>query len=183
MPSPAPWRPPFESHLTTTSTTAFTLSTIAFDPSSSRPLPRSRTCIFRGFWATPELDSRAVSALQDQGVGLNPPSCLSDCLSLTTDARMEKVDQLRRSGGVVECVFWMEGVMTQWRVRGTGCVIGDPKGGREEEEARGLVLGASRLVESEGGDGHWDMDRQVTTFFANLSPGMRGLFILSSVKE
>ncbi|KAH8425518.1 uncharacterized protein LDX57_003269 [Aspergillus melleus] len=172
MPSPAPWRSPFESHLNTNSSTSFTLSTIAFD-TQNRPVPRARTCEFRGFWPTPKLHPSAIDALNDQDVGLNPSVCVSDCISATTDVRMEKVEQLRASGGVVECVFWLADVKTQWRVRGTAHIIGDPEGGEEEDEARKKVLEVSEFTGDAKG---WDVERQVTAYFANHSPVMRGSF-------
>ncbi|KAI9038035.1 uncharacterized protein KD926_011373 [Aspergillus affinis] len=172
MPSPAPWRSPFEFHLTTNSSTSFTLSTIAFD-AQNRPVPRARICEFRGFWPTPKLHPSAIEALNEQNVGLNPSVCVSDCLSATTDARMEKVEQLRASGGLVECVFWLADVKTQWRVRGTAHIIGDLEGGAEENEARKKVLENS---EFRGDAKGWDVERQVTAYFANHSPVMRGSF-------
>lgn len=93
---------------------------------------------------------------------------------------MEKVEQLKNSGGVAECVFWLADVKTQWRVRGTVWVIGDPEGGEYEEEARRRVLAASWLVGKDGERDGWTVQRQVATYFANHSPVMRGSFYFFS---
>ncbi|KAE8146527.1 hypothetical protein BDV25DRAFT_169834 [Aspergillus avenaceus] len=180
-PKPAPWRPLFATHLS--QSTSFTLSTITRDP-KGKIVPRSRTCQLRGFWPTPSLHPSAVEALKSQGVGLNPDVYESDMLSLTTDIRMEKAGQIRASGAV-EGMFWVGGVGNQWRVKGEAFVLGGVFGdGQWEEESRRGVLEGMRVVSSHddgggggGGDGEgWEWERQVTAYFANLSPVMRGSF-------
>jgi pyridoxamine 5'-phosphate oxidase len=173
--APAPWRALFSTHLTQTPNREFALSTAALSP-SNQPLPHVRTCGFRGFFPSPNLSPPAVEALQQSGVGLNPDVFESDMLSFTTDARMEKVRDLDAADGEVEGVFWVKEVMSQWRVRGRGVVIG----GEEEERARGEVWGWLREKgQNQDGDGEWNWDRMVTTYFANHTPVMRGLFTLS----
>jgi hypothetical protein len=172
MADQAPWRSLFESHLNQSSSTSFTLSTVGYD-SQNKPVPRSRTCEFRGFWPNPKLHESAVKALEDQGVGQNPAAYESDMLSLTTDVRMGKTDQLNSSANVVEGMFWLADVGNQWRIRGQAFVIGNPRGEKLEKEARKEIEKGMR----ESGDvSEWSWEREVTTYFANHSPAMRGLF-------
>jgi pyridoxamine 5'-phosphate oxidase len=112
---------------------------------------------------------------------LNPsPSVYeSEALTFTTDARMEKVGELRESAGFVEAVFWVKGVMSQWRVRGRGMVLGGGEGEEEEEEKSRREVGRwmrRRRDGEEGKEREWMWEREVTGHFANLSPVMRGLF-------
>ncbi|KAL4889407.1 pyridoxamine 5'-phosphate oxidase-domain-containing protein [Aspergillus ambiguus] len=174
MTTQAPWRELFESHLTQNSTTSFTITTVDYDE-QNRPVPRARTCEFRGFWPNPALHPSALDALNAQCGGPNPSVYESDMLSLTTDVRMAKAGQLEASGHVVEGVFWLKDVMNQWRVRGLAYVVGDPAGGAREEEARREVLRRMRRASSTDADA-WTWERQVTSYFANHSPAMRGSF-------
>lgn len=113
-------------------------------------------------------------------------------ISFTTDVRMEKVAQIQpssRSGegegeafteNQVELVFWLSDVMKQWRIKGSAFVIGDSDGSVGEREARKEIQRGMR-VRPGNGHGHdakeWTWERQVTTYFANHSPVMRGLFL------
>lgn len=175
MSPPAPWRPLLDSHLSQNSTTTLTLTTIDHD-AANRPVPRARTCEFRGFWPSPSLHPSALDALAAQCGGPNPPAYESDMLSLTTDVRMDKAAQLDATGHVVEAVFWLKDVMNQWRIRGTAYVLGDPRGGPHEEAAREEVQKGMRRT-TQGEDDGWTWERQVTSYFANHSPAMRGLSI------
>lgn len=175
MAAQAPWRSLFQFHLTQNSSTSFTLSTVGYD-SQSRPVPRSRTCEFRGFWPSPNLHESAVEALTNQGVGQNPAVYDSDMISLTTDIRMEKVGQITSSGNIVEGVFWLMDVGNQWRVKGEAFVVGDPSGGTHEEAARKEIQKGVRRQGNDGDANDWDWERQVTAYFANHSPAMRGTF-------
>lgn len=90
---------------------------------------------------------------------------------------MKKMPQLEHSDEAVEGVFWFEEVSAQWRVRGKAVAIGDPDGGQEEKEARNLVQSEMRVkLGGEKDVKGWDLERQVTTYFANHSPIMRGMF-------
>ncbi|PYH97132.1 hypothetical protein BO71DRAFT_468870 [Aspergillus ellipticus CBS 707.79] len=158
-----PWLPPLKTHLSTpnTSLTSFTLST------STPAGPRSRTVEFRGFLPTLNLHASAIASLKDQGIGLNPDVYESEMLVVTTDARMEKAKELEGGGGKVEGVFWGREAF----VLGAG-----EDGDRGEERARGAV-GRGLLRKGSGdGDGEWTWERQVTMYFANHSPVMRGSF-------
>ncbi|KAE8351567.1 pyridoxamine 5'-phosphate oxidase-domain-containing protein [Aspergillus coremiiformis] len=172
MAQQAPWRSLFQSHLTQNSSTSFTLSTVGHD-AQNRPVPRSRLCEFRGFWPSPKLHESAVEALNAQGIGQNPAAYESDMLSLTTDVRMDKVSQLESSANAVEGMFWLADVRNQWRVKGEAFVIGDPKDGMHEEEARKEIRRGMRALDN---GAEWSWERQVTTYFANHSPVMRGSF-------
>lgn len=104
----------------------------------------------------------------------------SEGLAFTTDVRMEKVGELDGDGGGggdVEAVFWVKEVMAQWRVKGRAYVLGAGAGEKGEERARGAVKGWMRRRSGEGGgQGEWEWEKEVTGYFANLSPVMRGLF-------
>ncbi|OJJ76984.1 hypothetical protein ASPBRDRAFT_112346 [Aspergillus brasiliensis CBS 101740] len=182
MPKPAPYLPLLTTHLTSSPTsTSITLTTLSTPPLSKTPLPRSRTVEFRGFFPTLNLHSSAIQSLKDQHIGLNPDIYESEMIALTTDKRMEKVQELESSGGVVEAVFWLREVGNQWRVRGKGVIIGDDIQGEKEREARGFVERGLRRKDTTttgdgDGDGEWNWDRQVDMYFANHSPGMRGSF-------
>ncbi|THC87609.1 hypothetical protein EYZ11_012946 [Aspergillus tanneri] len=179
--APAPWRTLFSTHLSQNSTTSFTLSTVAYD-AANRPVPRSRTCEFRGFFPNPALHPTALEALNTQADGPNPAFYESDYLSLTTDVRMDKTHQIGESGGLVEGVFWLADVRQQWRIKGVAFVVGDPDGGELENNSRNEILKGMRCGElgQEGKeeDGkRWSWDRLVTSYFANHSPVMRGLSV------
>ncbi|GMG25081.1 unnamed protein product [Aspergillus oryzae var. brunneus] len=158
----APWRSLFQSHLTQNSSTSFTLSTVDHD-SQNRPVPRSRTCEFRGFWPSPQLHDKAVEALNSQGIGQNPAVYESDMISLTTDVRMEKVGQLDSSANVVEGIFWLTDVGNQWRVKGEAFVIGDPKGGAHEEAARKEIQTGMNVTGKDADVSEWTWERQPRT--------------------
>lgn len=120
----------------------------------------------------------ALDALEKQGEGLNPDLYESDMLSFTTDVRMEKVAQIQPSegseGNEVEMVFWLTDVASQWRIKGVAFVIGDPdEGSTGEKTARGEIQRGLRVCSDDSREG-WTWERQVTTYFANHSPVMRG---------
>ena len=188
----APWHDLFNSHLTQNSSSEFTLATTAYDVSRNHSVPRARTCGFRGFFPNPELHPSAVDALKSQGDGLNPDIYESDMISFTTDVRMEKVAQIQPSsrsgeekafaGNQVELVFWLKDVMKQWRIRGSAFVIGNSDGSVGEREARKKIQRGMRVrPEGHGHEKEWTWERQVTTYFANHSPVMRGLFLIYSI--
>ncbi|KAL2830878.1 pyridoxamine 5'-phosphate oxidase-domain-containing protein [Aspergillus cavernicola] len=182
-PRPAPWRTPLLSNLSKSNSTSFSLGTVAYN-AANKPIPRSRTVEFRGFWPKPasSLHPSAIESLKTQNVGLNPDLYESDFLSITTDARMGKVPQLADSDDVVEGVFWFPEVEAQWRVRGRAYVVGAPGGvlDGDEVEARGRVEKGMRVKgEGEGGFGvvqGWEWERQITTYFASHTPVMRGSY-------
>lgn len=182
---PAPWHDVFASHLSQSSFSEFTLSTVAYDARKDRAVPRARVCGFRGFFPTPQLHHSAIDDLKKQGDGLNPDVYESDMLSFTTDARMEKAFQIQPSpsgsfvGNDVEMVFWLKDVANQWRVKGSALIIGDPNGSVEENKAREEIQTGLRARSGKTGDG-WTWERQVTTYFANHSPVLRGQFLLLS---
>ncbi|RAK73513.1 uncharacterized protein BO72DRAFT_518284 [Aspergillus fijiensis CBS 313.89] len=171
--APAPWSPLLKTHLTSSKSKSFTLSTVTHHPTTGLPVPRSRTCELRGFF--PEvlsLHPSAASALDAQGIGRNPSGLESDMPVFTTDIRMAKVGELGVSGGQVEGVFWLEEVQVQWRVKGGTYVFGG-KGGEEEQKR---VWGGVRGQDAGWAEGDWDWERMVTTYFASHSPVMRGTF-------
>lgn len=141
-------------------------------------------CGFRGFFPTPQLHPSAIDDLKKQGDGLNPDVYESDMLSFTTDARMEKVLQIQPSpssgsfvGSDVELVFWLKDVANQWRIKGTALIIGNSDSSDQEEKAREEVQTGLRVRSGESGDG-WTWERQVTTYFANHTPVLRGQFFI-----
>lgn len=186
----APWHDLFNSHLTQNPSSEFTLATTAHDVSRNIPVPRARVCGFRGFFPNPQLHPSAIDALKTQGDGLNPDAYESDMISFTTDVRMEKVAQIQPSsrsgeekafaGNQVELVFWLNDVMKQWRIKGSAFVIGDSDGSVGEIEARKEIQKGMRVRPDGHGhdkDKEWTWERQVTTYFANHSPVMRGVFL------
>jgi hypothetical protein len=121
-------------------------------------LPRARTCVFRGLWATHPLPGYKP---EHNRAPLNPPLYESDCPVFTTDARTDKAaeildsageDEIAASGGAcggggpVEACFWVDvpsssesegmGVKTQWRVRGHAWVLGGDADAEEDAGAR-----------------------------------------------
>ncbi|KAI3320055.1 pyridoxamine 5'-phosphate oxidase-domain-containing protein [Xylariaceae sp. AK1471] len=104
--STAPWRSLFLSHLEGMDSPEFTLSTLhrpsaptsashrrsSILAASPPYFPRARTCICRGLWT-----SLPVNPKND--APLNPPGVWeSDLLTFTTDARMEKMEELWEDG-------------------------------------------------------------------------------------
>lgn len=180
---PAPWRELLASHLSQGISSEFTLSTVAYDSQKARAVPRARVCGFRGFFPTPQLHPSAIDDLKKQGDGLNPDAYESDMLSFTTDARMEKAFQIQPSssesfvGNDVEMVFWLKDVANQWRIKGPAFIIGDSEGSSLEKKAREEIQTGLRVRSGESGDG-WTWERQVTTYFANHTPVLRGQFLL-----
>ncbi|KAK1829187.1 hypothetical protein QBC39DRAFT_357351 [Podospora conica] len=176
MPSSTPWVEPFQTHLSSLFPPTFVLSTLHRQPGSD-PVPRARTCVYRGLWGT------LVFTRQNPAMH-NPPLFNSDCPVFTTDIRMEKAGDLMGTpregeesggGGQVEAVWWAPEHGTQWRVRGRAWVLGrdidgDGEGARAAREA---VQKRMRMVVDGSG---WMFSREVTGHFGNLSPVMRGSF-------
>ncbi|OAL37720.1 hypothetical protein AYO20_02897 [Fonsecaea nubica] len=192
----APWKRTFQEHLERAGGAGFefTLATV-----TESGLPRARTCIFRGFWATlPENEHNKLTK--------NPLVYESDCPTFTTDARMSKTYELfatgkgkgdlaqSRSGsgggGPVEAVYWVKETRTQWRIRGKCWLVAadDVEGGTPEAQNSGTVslkaeVGRYMRVR-DGSDDHdaqqgtndWSWRREVENYFENMSPVMRGSF-------
>lgn len=98
--------------------------------------------------------------------------------TFTTDVRMEKVRDLEACNKM-EGVFWVKEVMSQWRVAGRGVVVGEE--GAEEEKKREVVWEGVRVRpgmdgKGVGETGEWSWKRMVTSYFANHSPVLRGVF-------
>ncbi|KAJ5355834.1 hypothetical protein N7517_010443 [Penicillium concentricum] len=178
-PQRAPWRDLLDSQLKQTPGYEFTIATIGYD-AQQRPVPRLRTCGCRGFFPELELHSKGQEAMDEQVEGGgNPPVFESDMLSFTTDARMEKLPQLESSGHAIEAVFWLKGLMTQWRIKGTAYAIGDPSGedAQEEKTSRTEIRKALRVKGDTDSDiAKWTWQKAVTKYFANHSPVARGSF-------
>ncbi|KAI1258842.1 pyridoxamine 5'-phosphate oxidase-domain-containing protein [Xylariaceae sp. FL1019] len=101
----APWREAFLSHISTMDSPEFVLSTIrrvTSPPAPQRPgsrsgsiphlfnnlyAPRARTCVYRGLWADMQRNSKNTAPE-------NPKVWTSDCLTFTTDLRMDKMAEL-----------------------------------------------------------------------------------------
>ncbi|ORY65376.1 pyridoxamine 5'-phosphate oxidase-domain-containing protein [Pseudomassariella vexata] len=198
--SAAPWRNLFVEHLEGMKLPEFTLSTVRCVPSSASAgfgvtggvgdrsvyVPRARTCIFRGMWASLPVNPKNEAEL-------NPEVYESDFPTFTTDVRMDKMAELwgarvddgknewqgTGGGGPVEAVWWAEGPKVQWRVRGRAYVLGPDvetsESGRETREMlRAGML--KRKRQDDGKDGEWSFRREITAHFGNLAPGMRGTF-------
>ncbi|KAI7784778.1 zn 2cys6 transcription factor [Diaporthe eres] len=189
----APWRAQFLDHVSKLDSPTFTFSSLHQGTGSSQAEPRGRTCVFRGMWASlPPNDKNNASR--------NPDLFESDCLTLTTDARMAKVPELFESGetgdspassssgggGPVEAMFWVAETGTQWRLRGHAWVLSHADiGGAGAASSPGAkaardAISARMRPTSTAGSGEvrqqWSWEREVEAQFGNLSPGMRGSF-------
>lgn len=183
----APWRAQFLSDLKEMDQPSFTLTTLHASPSG--PVPRGRTCIYRGLWASlPPNDKNTAPR--------NPPLFESDLPVLTTDVRMDKVPDLfpaagdddddddtssSGGGGPVEAMWWAVATQTQWRVRGRAWVLapGGLAGSAGAKAAKEAVGARMRRTGEAGGaeeEKEWDWEREVVAHFGNLGPGMRGSF-------
>jgi pyridoxamine 5'-phosphate oxidase len=204
--NPAPWRSLFLEHVASMKSPEFVLATIRKVPSSSPSsaiygtnasdghvhIPRARTCVFRGMWANLPVNSK-------NDAPLNPELFDSELLTFTTDVRMDKMPELwdgkaggdnegsgkiegTGGGGPVEAVFWADGPVVQWRVRGRAYVLGpDVEDGESEAVKNTLALLRRRMRKKDtqhatGQESEWSWSREITAHFGNLSPGMRGSF-------
>ncbi|KAL1976965.1 hypothetical protein VTN31DRAFT_3247 [Thermomyces dupontii] len=182
----APWRALFLEHISKLDDPYMSVATVGRDADSGRPVPRVRTCGFRGFFGELPLHHLAERQLKEENQ-LNPRIYESEMLSFTTDVRMEKVEHFDASDGAVEVVFWVKAVMAQWRLRGKALVIGDEASKPAEQAARAEILKGLRRrrrgeitnnTSSQTGteDADWSWEKEVTAYFANHSPIMRGSF-------
>lgn len=149
-------------------------------------MPRVRYCIHRGFWA--ELPENKHNDAER-----NPQVYQSDCPTFTTDVRMEKVGQIFATsaghaesnaqiqgsggGGPVEAVYWNADTGTQWRIKGRAFVIADDIEGDEESSGVRTVkseVGKRMRIVDEGKEDQFSWQRELTGFFGNQSPGIKG---------
>ncbi|EFR00215.1 hypothetical protein MGYG_03218 [Nannizzia gypsea CBS 118893] len=185
---PAPWRPRFEDHVQVAGSPLLSLATVS-KGMNNNAFPRVRTCVFRGFFAGLQLHSNAMRDLKsnsgssveegndDHASYLNPRKYESDLLSITTDARSEKVKHILSGdeiGGPVECLFWSPTAFAQWRIKGKAYIVGGSCSDTMELKARQEIEQFLRLREDT--DKPWSWETEMTTHFANLSPGMRDTF-------
>ena len=174
----APWRDLLASHLKQTPGYTFNIATVGQD-SKGRVVPRVRTCGCRGFFPELELHPSGQKDMDQQVEnGGNPALYESDMLTFTTDVRMEKLPQLDASGHAIEATFWLEDLMTQWRVKGQAVVIGSCFGGEEseeEEQSRKAIGEYLRTKVCNADVAQWTWENAVTKYFANHSPAMRGM--------
>ncbi|KAL6861125.1 pyridoxamine 5'-phosphate oxidase domain-containing protein [Trichoderma novae-zelandiae] len=177
----APWRSAFLAHVQQAGTATFALSTL-HPLDGNQFVPRARTVVFRGMWASLPENPRNPAPL-------NPAVYTSDLPTITTDVRMDKVPELMGSrressaspeaqsaaGGPVEAVFWMEKASVQWRFRGRAYVIGPDIDSEAAAHVRAALQPWMRLVDGQGKE-EWSWSRELTASFGNLSPLMRGSF-------
>lgn len=185
--SRAPWRNMLDSHLEKTKGYDFTIATVGYD-SQERPVPRVRTCGFRGFFPELELHPSGQKDMDQQVEdGGNPYVFESDMLTFTTDVRMEKLEQLESTANNIEAMFWLKEVMVQWRIKGRAYSIGNPNPSSEKESRlRPELFEALRVKEDYHGNlsvdaDKWTWEKAVTKYFANHSPVMRGKLCLSHI--
>jgi hypothetical protein len=182
-PSRAPWRNIIDSHLSQTPNYEFTIGTIGRDD-QNRPVPRVRTCGFRGFFPELTLHPSGEKDMEQQvKEGGNPSVYESDMLTFTTDVRMEKLGQLESSQREIEAVFWLKDLMAQWRVKGKAFAIGNPLGEADKEDKLACSAVQKGLRVKDGGAAGvegWTWERAVTKYFANHSPIMRGRLVESA---
>ncbi|KAG6027547.1 hypothetical protein E4U41_000896 [Claviceps citrina] len=176
----APWRDAFTSDMESMKPPNFTLSSV-YQVSPSSFLPRARTVVYRGMWASLVPNSKNPAAL-------NPASYQTDLPTITTDARMDKVSELfptstpagcplSAKGGPVEAVFWAAESQTQWRLRGQAYMIGPDIDSDHATSVRESLLPYMRKIRpEEQTDEYWSWSRELTAHFGNVSPLMRGTF-------
>ncbi|KAM5476132.1 putative pyridoxal 5'-phosphate synthase [Microsporum audouinii] len=190
MARPAPWRSLFEEHVQVTGSPLLSLATVSRSPDGNA-VPRVRTCVLRGFFADLQLHPNAKRDMEsasgsarEKDYGdtsyLNPRKYESDMLTITTDARSEKVRHILASAGgevsgPVECLFWSPKAFAQWRIKGKAYIVGGDSSDPVELKARQEIEKSMRF-RGEGSDKPWSWETEITTHFANLSPGMRGTF-------
>ncbi|KAK3391090.1 hypothetical protein B0H63DRAFT_131712 [Podospora didyma] len=160
--TPAPWRDLFLTHIASMQPAA-TLTLATTHPDAT---PRARTCVYRGLWGSLPPNERNPAPRNPEGV------FESDLPVITTDARMEKAEEIGVLGGPVEAVFWAEDHSTQWRLRGDAYLLGRDGGGKE---VRGALAQRTRRLPG-GEEKEWSWSAEVTRHFGNLSPVMRGSF-------
>jgi hypothetical protein len=173
---PAPWRATFTAHVKDMDEPSFTFCTLHHIDDKTI-VPRARTVIYRGMWAD-------MTANPKNQAELNPKGFDSDLPTLTSDARMEKVPEMLKSGeenddtemqsgkgGPVEAVFWCSKAKTQWRLRGHAYIIGPDIGSDAAAPVRAAVERHMR-----GSIKEFSFARELTAHFGNLSPMMRGSF-------
>ncbi|TQS31639.1 hypothetical protein Golomagni_08073 [Golovinomyces magnicellulatus] len=179
----APWREAFTKDVKEMEMPVFYLASLHHHdkntPDSPAIVPSVRAVIFRGFWGSMEVNPKNQAPL-------NPAAYDSDLLTITTDVRMNKVDELFSSttvdhdksgkGGPVEGVFWAEKAQRQWRIRGHSYVIAPDIDSSEAAPVRDGLREYMRPSECESGTDHWSWGKELTAHFGNLSPGMRGTF-------
>ena len=92
-------------------------------------------------------------------------------------------EQLQGSGGggPVEAVWWVkgDGVMTQWRVKGTAFVVA-PDIDRASHSGVQTVkreIGERMRVIDESRKGEWSWEREMVGHFGNVSPEIRGMIL------
>ncbi|KAF3483085.1 uncharacterized protein GIQ15_02409 [Arthroderma uncinatum] len=179
----APWRSRFEEHIPVTGNPLLSLATVSRH-SHGNAFPRVRTCVLRGFFAGLDLhpdarrDMKSASGLaggpgleesgkdDDDASYLNPRKYESDLLTITTDVRSEKVGHI------------MTDVDGEWRLKGKAYIIGGDSSDRMELKAREEIEKSMRLrgegdtsTSGTGSDRPWSWETEITTHFANLSPG------------
>lgn len=186
---PAPWKALFNQHVSKMPTPQFVLSTLAAAPPGSPTpfVPRARYCIFRGFWT--ELPENSHNDAER-----NPKVYESDCPTLTTDVRMEKVGQIfgtsaghaesseqtqgSGGGGPVEAVWWIEETGTQWRIKGRAYIVANDIEGKEESSGVRTVkseVGRRMRIVDDTKEREWSWTRELTASFGNQSPGIKGI--------
>ncbi|KAI8954100.1 pyridoxamine 5'-phosphate oxidase-domain-containing protein [Xylaria longipes] len=143
-PPAAPWRSLFVSHIESMDSPEFTLSTLRRASAAGargrrssiiatpQYFPRARTCIFRGFFADLEANPKNDAPLNPSGVWE------SDLLTFTTDARMDKMQEL-----------WEDGIDLELRT-GRGTDPKSPTTGKVGEELweEGLARMKGKKIET-----------------------------------
>jgi hypothetical protein len=97
----------------------------------------------------------------------------------TSAGHAESNDQIQGSGGggPVEAVYWNADTGTQWRIKGRAFVIADDIEGDEESSGVRTVkseVGKRMRIVDEGKEDQFSWQRELTGFFGNQSPGIKG---------
>lgn len=175
----APWKSLFLEHVSKQEDPYMAVATVQRDPKSGSSIPRVRYCGFRGFFGELKLHQSAEKQLKEENE-LNPSLYESDLLAFTTDVRMQKIEQFSDFEGAIEVAFWVKELMAQWRLKGKAFVIGDDANKSAEKESRAEIAKALRKKQNhpESSAENWTWEKEVTAYFANHSPIMRGMYTM-----
>ncbi len=149
MPPSAPWKSAFKSLLSQSESGGqFYVATYG---------PRVRTCQFRGF---------AGELKENEHGDPKNPDAVSDLLTLTSDIRMDKFQEIKKNPSFEAC-FWFQETQDQYRIRGDAhiCSLKD----QVSKDLQKQVFPKNSSIE-------WSWKEEWERQFSNLSPMMKGTF-------
>lgn len=100
----------------------------------------------------------------------------------------ESLVQGSGGGGPCEAVYWVKEKMVQWRFKGDAWIIGNDIESvtGDDKESSGVrtvksELGKRMRILKEEGIEKWSWKRELTGHFGNISPGMRGESLFTTI--